>query len=303
VLPVIKSFMAAHGLPDVTIVADAGMVSEANQKDIEAAGLSFILGMKIPHIPYVVKTWQQQHPGEPIPDGHVFTQPWPAGPDGGRRDQVIYYQYRHDRARRTLRGIDEQVAKAGNAIAGKAPLKRNRFMQLSDGTHSINRELEAKARALAGIKGYITNLATCPDGTPVTAGLVIGAYHRLFEIERSFRMAKSDLQARPIYHRTRDSIEAHLTVVFAALAVSRWIEHQTGWSIRKFVKTACRLSRPGARFRDCSRTVSPGRSPNPPCASQRSGLSMAAAVRLFQQESRGRRLCCRGSGTGSPGWP
>jgi hypothetical protein len=51
-------------------------------------------------------------------------------------------------------------------------------------------------------------------------------------------MAKSDLQFRPIYHRTRDSIEAHLTIVFTALAVSRWIENQTGWSIRKFVKTA-----------------------------------------------------------------
>jgi hypothetical protein len=53
-------------------------------------------------------------------------------------------------------------------------------------------------------------------------------------------MSKSDLQARPVYHRTRDSIEAHLTIVFAALAVSRWIEAQTGWSIRKFVKTARR---------------------------------------------------------------
>jgi hypothetical protein len=55
-------------------------------------------------------------------------------------------------------------------------------------------------------------------------------------------MAKSDLQAqaRPIYHRTRDSIEAHLTIVFGALAVSRWIENTSGWSIRKFVKTARR---------------------------------------------------------------
>lgn len=44
-LPVIEAFMAAHQLPDVTVVADAGMVSEANQKDIEAAGLSFILGL------------------------------------------------------------------------------------------------------------------------------------------------------------------------------------------------------------------------------------------------------------------
>jgi hypothetical protein len=222
------------------VVADAGMVSESNQKAIEAAGLSFILGAKIPSEPYVVQRWQREHPGQDIPDGHIFTQPWPAGPNGGRRDQWIYYQYKADRARRTLRGIDEQVAKAEKAVAGQVPVKRNRFIRLTGGTRTVNRELEAKARALAGLKGYVTNLRTCPDGTPVTPEFVISAYHQLFQIERSFRMAKSDLQARPVYHHTRDSIEAHLTIVFAALAVSRWIEHRTGWSIRKFVKTARR---------------------------------------------------------------
>jgi hypothetical protein len=126
------------------------MASKASQKEIEAAGLSFILGMKIPQVPYVVARWRHEHPGEDIPDGHVFTQPWPAGPNGGRRDQVIYYQYRHDRARRTLRGIDEQITKAEQAIAGKAEIKRNRFIQLSGGTKTINRELEAGARAQAG---------------------------------------------------------------------------------------------------------------------------------------------------------
>ena len=239
-LPVIRAFMTAHRLPDVTVVADAGMISEANQKAIEAAGLSFILGMRIPDVPYPVDQWRREHPGEAIPDGHVFTQPWPAGPAGQRRDQLIYYQYRHDRARRTLRGIDEQVAKAAKAVAGLAPVKRNRFIKLDGAAKSVNRELEAKARDLAGLKGYITNLAVCPDGTPVTPDFVIGSYRRLFEIEKSFRMAKSDLQARPVYHHLRDSIEAHLTIVFAALAVSRWIEHQTGWSIRRFIKTARR---------------------------------------------------------------
>jgi Transposase DDE domain len=239
-LPVIQAFMAAHDLPDVTVVADAGMVSEANQKQIEAAGLSFILGARIPHVPYLVAQWRREHPGQDIPDGHVFTQPWPAGPSGGRRDQVIYYQYKADRARRTLRGIDEQVRKAEQAVAGQTPVKRNRFVRLSGGTRTVNRELEEKARVLAGLKGYVTNLSACPDGTPVTPEFVIGAYHQLFQIEKSFRMAKSDLQARPVYHRTRDSIEAHLTIVFAALAVSRWIEHATGWSIRRFVKTARR---------------------------------------------------------------
>jgi hypothetical protein len=41
-------------------------------------------------------------------------------------------------------------------------VKRNRFIQLSGGTRSVNRTLKAKARALAGLKGYVTNLAACP---------------------------------------------------------------------------------------------------------------------------------------------
>lgn len=182
----------------------------------------------------MVAQWWREHPDTAIADGQIFIQPWPAGHTDNRRDQAIYYQYKADRARRTLRGIDEQVTKAEKAVAGKVAVKRNRFIQLADATKTVNRELEAKARALAGLKGYITNLA---DPTPES---VIGAYQRLFQIEKSFRMSKHDLQARPSYHRKRDSIEAHLTVVFAALAVSRWIEDTTGWSIKKFVRTARR---------------------------------------------------------------
>ena len=86
----------------------------------------------------------------------------------------------------------------------------------------------------------------CPAREPY--GPKLEDFWRTYEVRiafrhawaKSFRMSKSDLQARPVYHRKRDSIEAHLTIVFAALAVSRWIEAQTGWSIRKFVKTARR---------------------------------------------------------------
>lgn len=98
--------------------------------------------------------------------------------------------------------------------------------------------LEATARDLAGIKGYVTDLQACPNG------------------ERSLRMSKSGLRARPIYHhRKRDSIEAHLTIVSAALAVSRWIEAWTGWSIREFVRTA-------RRYRTVE--IQAGPSPSPP---------------------------------------
>jgi transposase len=167
----------------------------------------------------------------------MFTRPWPASSSEKARgipDRVVYYQYRHDRARRTLRGIDEQVAKAERAVDGHAPVKRNRFIELTGASKSVNRDLEAKARGLAGLKGYTTNLTT------VTPEFVIDAYHRLWRIDKSFRMSKHDLQARPVYHHKRESIEAHLTIVFAALAVSHFIEHQTGWSIKKFVRTARR---------------------------------------------------------------
>ena len=236
-LPVINAFKTAHNLRDVTVVADAGMISETNQVAMQAAGLSYILGARIPFLPDVVREWRDLHPEETIPDQLVLTQPWPATSAEKARgipDRVTHYQYRHDRARRSLRGIDEQVAKAQRAVDGKAPVKRNRFIQLTGATKAVNRQLEAKTRALAGWKGYTTNLV---DQTP---DFVISAYHQLWRIEKAFRMSKHDLQARPIYHRTRDSIEAHLTIVFAAMAVSHWIEHQTGGSIKRFVRTARR---------------------------------------------------------------
>ena len=48
--------------------------------------------------------------------------------------------------------------------------------------------------------------------------------------------SKSDLRARPIFHHTKDAIEAHLTIVFAALAISRRLQDQTGMSIKKVVR-------------------------------------------------------------------
>jgi hypothetical protein len=284
-LPTIESFMAAHQLADVTVVADAGMVSDANKKAIEAAGLSFILGARIPEIPYVVANWRKANPDTAIADGQIFTQPWPAGPTDNRRDHVIYYQYKADRARRTLRGIDEQIAKAEKAVAGKEPVKRNRFITLTGATKSVNRELGAKARGLAGLKGYVTNI---PNPTPE---FVIDAYHRLWRIEKSFRMSKHDLRARPIYHHKRESIEAHLTIVFAALAVTAFIEDRTGWSMWSRPAARSRLS-VGPFLRAAPRTrratlKAPG-APQVPCR---------GSVVLMPRPARGSGSLCPGIGS------
>jgi hypothetical protein len=65
-----------------------------------------------------------------------------------------------------LRGIDGQIAKAEKAIAGKTAVKRNRFVQLTGNTRTVNRELEAKARALADLNGYVTNLRPARTARP-----------------------------------------------------------------------------------------------------------------------------------------
>lgn len=66
---------------------------------------------------------------------------------------------------------------------------------------------------------------------------VITSYHDLWHVEQSFRMSKTDLRARPIFHHTKDAIEAHLTIVLTALAINRYLYHTTGTSLPKIVRT------------------------------------------------------------------
>src|SRR4030042_2639299 len=108
--------------------------------------------------------------------------------------------------------------------------RKSKFLSIKTKDKQNNQTLIDKAKALIGIKGYVTNLAV-PDDQ------VIASYHQLWHIEQSFRMSKSDLKVRPIFHQKRDAIEAHLTVVFAALAVAKTIENHTGISIKRFVNT------------------------------------------------------------------
>jgi transposase len=149
------------------------------------------------------------------------------------RDRRVVYQYAFTRAQHDNRAINAMVERAEKVAAGERPLKKDRFVTFTDSSTSVNWELVERARSLIGIKGYVTNIeAAVMDGPTVVA-----AYHDLYQVERSFRMTKSDLAARPVFHRLEDSIQAHLTVVFAALAISREAQARSGLSINKILKT------------------------------------------------------------------
>ena len=153
-----------------------------------------------------------------------------AGPKARSAQSGVFYQYRADRARRTLHGIDQQVAKAEGPSRGRCR-SSGTGSSAHRGRQGVNRSWRPRPA-----RGRVEGLHHQP-AKPRHAEFVIGAYHRLSQIEKSFRMSKHDLRARPIYHHKRESIEAHLAVVFAALAVSRWLERATGWSIKKLVQT------------------------------------------------------------------
>ena len=113
----------------------------------------------------MVREWRDNHPGEAVPDQLVLTQPWPATSSEKARgipDRVIYYQFRHDRARRTLRGSMSRSPKPNGPLTGT---RRSNATGSSSyrGHQIVNRELEAKTRAFAGWKGY-ADVGVMPTG-------------------------------------------------------------------------------------------------------------------------------------------
>ncbi len=129
------------------------------------------------------------------------------------------WQYRRKRALRDDQTLNAQEARAREVVDGKRAGKQVRFVKAKGSEKSLDAASLQRARDLAGLKGHVTNI---PVGL-MDPGEVISKYHDLWHVEQSFRMSKTDLRARPIFHRTRDAIEAHLTIVFTALAVSRYL--------------------------------------------------------------------------------
>jgi transposase len=217
-LPVIQDFLSQNGLTKTTIVADAAMMSTSNLTALSEAGYTYIVGSRLHKVPYDIAEYQKA--GE-LSDQQIVVEK--------REGYRVIYQYRAKRAALDKRNIEKQVAKAKKVLSGQVPTTKTKFLSVVAKEKQLNQKLINKATALAGVKGYVTNL-DIPDEQ------VIAYYHQLFHVEATFRMAKSDLRARPIFHQTREAIEAHLTVVFAALAVSKNIEQKTGISIKQFVK-------------------------------------------------------------------
>ena len=91
-----------------------------------------------------------------------------------------------------------------------------KFTKAKNEKLTLNEELIEKTEKLLGIKGYFSNL----DETLASNKTIIERYHDLYKIEQAFRISKSDLQIRPIYHFKEQPIYLHVLICFIALAIS-----------------------------------------------------------------------------------
>lgn len=247
IIPVVRAFQERHGIVDMVVAADAGMLSTANLEAIDEAGLRFIVGSRVTKAPHDLAKHFHWH-GNAFADGQIIDTitirrgaPDPKriksrreprwDPETHPNAWRAIWQYSRKRAVRDGQTLTAQENRAIDIIEGHKPAKKARFVKTSGQHATLDLVSLDRARGLVGLKGYVTNI-TAPV---MPAAEVISSYHDLWHVEQSFRMSKSDLAARPIFHRSRDAIEAHLTIVFAALAIARDLQARSGVSLKKII--------------------------------------------------------------------
>jgi len=252
IVPIVKAFQDRHGISDMVVVADAGMLSASNLKDLDEAGLRFIVGSRVTKAPKDLESHFRWH-GTVFTDGQIIDTITPRDQRGTavktsdpmKRAEPVWdpavhakswravWAYSTKRAVRDNKTLTLQENKARAVVAGEKTARTPRFVKTRNGSTVLDEASLTRARGLVGLKGYVTNIPV----TLMPATEVIGSYHELWHVEQSFRMSKTDLRARPMFHHTRDAIEAHLTIVFAALAIARYLQDTTGLSIKRIIQT------------------------------------------------------------------
>ena len=218
-LPCIKEIVKKHKLNDFVVVADSAMVSHTNMEELEKENLSYIVGARLGNLP--TRIW-----------GQIVTVPKMDGAakrfDFGNK-RILVVSYSQKRANKDRSDREKQLKRAQFALNNPSVVsKRFKFLKkIENHELELNTENVAKSQLLEGLKGYLTNAVNFTDEE------IIAKYSQLWQVEKSFRISKSDLKARPVFHTAKERIEAHLTIVFASLAIIRLVEKTTNRSVQK----------------------------------------------------------------------
>ena len=233
-IPFLEKITARFELGKPVVVADAGLLSNDNLEALQAAGYQYILGARI------------KNESDPIKQ-RIQEQQWKEGKvirlsrKDGTKLIVAYSQKRarkdqHNR-QRGLNRLEKQIKRGKLTKANINNRGYNKYLKLEgELTVKIDYEKFKVDQVWDGVKGYITN-------TKLTSRQIIENYNNLWPIEKAFRMSKTDLRIRPIYHRLKHRIEAHICIAFISYCVYKELErvlHKEKSTLS--VKTAAELT-------------------------------------------------------------
>jgi transposase len=220
-IPILKNLKKKHKIKNLTVVADAAMISAENIDKLREAKIDYIVGARLGNLQEsLLSSIDNKLPRTDKANIRLKS-----------KLGYLICDFSKKRFNKDKFEMKKQINKAKFFLQNPAKTKKIKFIKTTGAENQLNNELIAKTNILLGIKGYYTNL----DDKTFSNQLVIERYHQLYKIEQAFRVSKHDLKTRPIFHFKEDPIRLHILICFMALAVSKFIEIKADISIRSFI--------------------------------------------------------------------
>lgn len=215
-LPVISSFTTKYNLKQPVIVADSGLLSSNNIHILLENNYEFILGARIKNESQTIK--------DKILSLNLKNGESAIIKKGDLKLVITYSDKRASKdaynRKKGLKSLEKRIQTGKLTKANINNRGYNKYLKLEGNINvAIDREKFEKDAKWDGLKGYLTN-------ANLTKKEILENYHQLWQIEKAFRVAKTDLKIRPIYHRKQKRIEAHICLVFTAYKVYKELERQ-----------------------------------------------------------------------------
>ena len=214
-IPFLEKISSKFNLGKPVVIADTGLLSKENIKALEANQYEYILGARLKNEPDWIK---DKIINATFKDGSTFSLVKSdntrliVGYSSGRATKDAYNR------KRGLTRLEKRI-KAGRLTKSNINNRGyNKYLRLTgEITIDIDYEKYNQDQVWDGLKGYITN-------SSLNETEVIQNYKNLWFVEKAFRMSKTDLRIRPVYHRLKDRIEAHICIAFTAYCVYKELE-------------------------------------------------------------------------------
>ena len=216
-LPIIDAFKEKYGIDKLVVIADSGLLSSTNVKELQDKGYEFILGARIKNESKSVKDKILSLDFEDKTSEFIDKEDGLKLVVGYTESRAKKDKYNRERGLQKL----EQRVKSGKLSKSSINNRGyNKYLKLEgDVNISIDHAKYNQDAVWDGLKGYLTN-------TDLSKEDIINNYGQLWKIENAFRVSKHDLKIRPIYHRLQQRIEAHITINFVAYKIYKELERQ-----------------------------------------------------------------------------